>query len=63
MQSKWRLFHFPRLQYRNTSGTYLERENTQNGCNILITRTLEWWRREGVERCTTIDSTQLVEKA
>jgi len=24
---------------------YLERENTQNGCNILITGTLKWWRR------------------
>ena len=38
---------FPRLQYQTSSGTYLERENTQNDCNILITGTLIWWRWGG----------------
>ena len=62
LQSKWRLFHFPRLQYRNTSGTYLERENTQNGCNILITRTLEWWRREGSNDAPLLIAHNLLKK-
>jgi hypothetical protein len=35
-----------RLQYWNAIGTYLERnQHTQNGCNLLITEILNWWRR------------------
>ena len=47
--SNWRQFHFPRLQY--AGGTYLEREDTQNGCNVVITWTLKWWRRGESEFC------------
>ena len=36
---------FPRLQYWDAIGTYLERSLTKNSCKLLITETLNWWRR------------------
>jgi hypothetical protein len=36
---------FPRLQYWDAIGTYLERSLTKNSCKLLITEALDWWRR------------------